>query len=122
MVSPTNTEQPLSESDEDEESAKEDATGRRKKASITQVLDENQEAELADWWRDHPGLYDKSNNTYRRKEKTDRLIAEKAREMGVWGFNAKMLAGWMKGMRNMYGKEEEKAKGKSGAAPPHPHL
>ena len=93
-------------------------TGRRKKAPITQMLDKTQEADLAEWWRDHPGLYDKSNDMYRRKEKKDRLIAEKAREMGVQGFNAKMLAGWMKSMRTMYGKEEKKAKGKSGAAPP----
>ena len=92
-MSPTNTEPPISDSDEDEESAEEDATGRRKNASITQMLNENQEAELANWWRDHPGLYDKSNNMYRRKEKNDRLIAEKAKEMGVWGFDAKMLAG-----------------------------
>ena len=38
--------------------------------------------------------------------------------LGVRGFDAKMLAGWMKSMRTMYGKEEKKAKGKSGAAPP----
>ena len=69
-VSPTHTEPPVSNSDEDEESA-EDATGRRKKASITQMLNENQEEDLADWWRDHPGLYDKSNETYRRKAKKD---------------------------------------------------
>ena len=40
---------------------------RRKKASITQMLDEEQEEELADWWREYPGLYDKSNEMYRRK-------------------------------------------------------
>ena len=77
------------------------------------MFDENQKAELADWWREHPGLYD----MYRRKEKKDSLIAEKAREMWVWGFDFKMLAGWMKSMRTMYGREE-KAKGKSVAAPP----
>ena len=81
------------------------------------MLNEHQEEELADWWRDHLGLYDKGNEMYRRKEKKDRLIAEKAREMGVRGFDAKMLAGWMKSMRTMYDKEEKKAKGKSGAAP-----
>ena len=32
------------------------------------------------------------------------------------GFNARMLAGWIKSMRTMYGKEEKMAKGKSGAA------
>ena len=98
--------------------AEEDASGRRKKASITQMLNDDQEEELADCWWDHPGLYDKGNETYRRKEKKDRLIADKAREMGVRGFDAKMLAGWMKSMRTMYGKKEKKAKGKSGAAPP----
>ena len=36
---------------------------------------------------------------------------------GVWGFDAKMFAVWMKSMRMMYGKEK-KANGKSGAAPP----
>ena len=46
------------------------------------------------------------------------LIAEKAREMGVRGFHAKLLAGWMKSMRTMYGKDKNKAKGKSGAATP----
>ena len=50
---------------------------RRKKASITQMLDEEQE-ELAGWWRENPGLCDKSNETYRRKVKKDWLIAEKA--------------------------------------------
>ena len=53
------------------------------------MLNKNQEEELEEWWRDHLGLYDKSNETYRRKEKKDRLIADTAREMGVWGFHAK---------------------------------
>ena len=78
------------------ESAEEDATGRRKKASITQMLNTNQEEDLADWWKDHLGLYNKSNKTCRRKENKDRLIAEKAWEMGVRGFDGKMLAGRMK--------------------------
>ena len=69
----------------------EDATGWRKKASMTQMLDEHQEKELADWWRECPGLYDKSNETYRRKVKKDRLIADKAEEIGVRGFDARML-------------------------------
>ena len=42
-VSPKHTEPPVSDSDEDQESAEEDATGRRKKASITHMLNENQE-------------------------------------------------------------------------------
>ena len=33
-------------------------------------------------------------------------------------FDAGMLTGWMKSMWTMYGKEEKKSKGKSGAAPP----
>ena len=37
--------------------------------------------------------------------------------MGVPCFDAKMLAGSMKRIRTMYGMEEKKAKGKSGAAP-----
>ena len=65
------------------------------------MLNVHQEEELAEWWRDHLGLYDKSNKTYRRNEKKARLIADKAREIGVWGFHAKMLAGWMKSMRTM---------------------
>ena len=117
-ASPTHTEPPPSDSNEDEESAEEDATGGRKKASITQMLNEHQEEELADWWGEHPGLYDKSNEMYRRNVKKDGRIADKAEEMEVWCFDAKMLAGWMKSMRMIYGKEEKKAKGKSGAAPP----
>ena len=85
----------------------------RKKASITQMLDEEQEEELADWWRDNQGLYDKSNKTYRRKARKDKMIADKATCMGVRGFDAAMQS-----MRTMYGKEEKKSKGKSGAAPP----
>ena len=50
--------------------------------------------------------------------KKDRLIADKAKEKGVRGFDAKMLDGWMKSMRTMYGQEKKKAKEKSGAAPP----
>ena len=82
------------------------------------MLDEEQEEELAEWWRENLGLYNKSNYTYRRKAKKDQLIAEKAARMGVLGFDATMLAGWMKSMRTMYGKEEKKVKGKSGDAPP----
>ena len=70
---PTPTDPAPSDSNR-EELAKEDVTGRRKKASITQMLDELQEEELADWWREHPGLYDKINKTYRRKAKKDKLI------------------------------------------------
>ena len=58
------------------------------------MLNKNQEEELADLWRYHPGLYHKSNQTYRRKEKKDRLTAEAS-------LDAKMLAGWMKSMRTM---------------------
>ena len=65
------------------------AGGRRPACPITQIFDETQEADLAEWWRDHPGLYDKSNDMYRMKEKEDRLIAEKARGMGVPGFDGK---------------------------------
>ena len=42
----------------------------------------------------------------------------KAQEMRVWGFVARMLAGLMMSMKTMYGKEEKKDKGKSGAVPP----
>ena len=45
--SPTPTDPAPSDS-EDDLSAEEDATGRRKKASITRMLDEEQEEELAD--------------------------------------------------------------------------
>ena len=81
------------------------------------MLDEDQEEELADWWRDNPGLYDKSVETYLRKSRKDKLIANKAASMGVSGLHAAMLSGWMKSMRTMYDKEEKKSKGKSGAAP-----
>ena len=84
------------------------------------MLDEEQEEEPSDWWRDNPGLYNKSNETYQRKAHKDKLIADKAARMGVRGFDAAMLAGWMKSMKTiiLYGKEEKKSKGKSGAAPP----
>ena len=80
------------------------------------MFDEEQEENLADWWKERPGLYDKSNKPYLRKAKKDRVIATKAEVMGVQGFDVAILARWMKSMRKMYGKEE-KAKGKSGAAP-----
>ena len=48
--SPTPT-NPAPSDSEDDLSAEEDATGRRKKASITQMLDEEHEEELADWWK-----------------------------------------------------------------------
>ena len=63
----------------------EDATGKSKKASITQMLDEEHEEDLTEWWRDNPGLYDKSIKTYRRKARKDKLIAEKAARLGVMG-------------------------------------
>ena len=77
------------------------------------MCNDHQEEELAECWRVHLGLYNKSKEMYRRKAKKDRLIADKTKEMG---FDAKILAGWMKSMRTMYGKEK-KVKGKSGAAP-----
>ena len=64
-----------------------------------------------------PWPVQQKQGNYRWTAKKDRLIANKADEMGVRGFDAKMLAGWMKSVRTMYGKEE-KAKRKSGAAPP----
>ena len=56
--------------------------GKKKKSSITQMLIEHQEEELANWWRDNPGLYNKSINTYHRKGRNDKLIADKAASMG----------------------------------------
>ena len=47
----------------------------------------HQEEELADWWRDNMGWYTKGNEMYRRKEKKDRLIADKTRR---WGCKASM--------------------------------
>ena len=55
-----------------------DATGKRKKPSFSQILDEDQEEGVADWWRDIPGLYDKSIETYHRKARKEKLIADKA--------------------------------------------
>ena len=101
----------------DDISGEEDAMGRRKKASIIQMLHEEQEEEFAERWRDNLGLYDKSNETYKRKAHKDKLIPDKAAHLGVRGFDVTMLASWMTSMRTMYGKEE-KSKGKSGAAPP----
>ena len=69
----------------DDISDEEDAMGKRKKASITQMLDEEQEEELAEWWRDNTGLYDKSIETYSRKDRKDKLIADKAAHMGGEG-------------------------------------
>ena len=63
---------------------------------------------------DNHGLYDKSCAIYRYKSKKNKLIADKAASIGVRGFDATMLHGWMKSMRTMYGKEK-KSKGKSGA-------
>ena len=82
------------------------------------MLAEGQEEELADWWRDNPGLYDKSVDIYCRKGRKDKLIADKAASMGMRGFDTGMLMGWMKSMQTMYSKEEKKSKVKSGAAPP----
>ena len=67
-VSATHTEAPQSDSNEDEDSAEEDVTDTRKTTPITQMLDLTHEADLAEWWRDHPGLYDKGDDIYRRKE------------------------------------------------------
>ena len=93
---------------EDDFSGKEDTMGRRKKASITHILDEEEEEELAEWWRENPGLYDKSNETYRRKAKKDQLIVEEAARMGVQGSDAAMLAGWIKSMRTIYRKRRRR--------------
>ena len=59
------------------------------------MLDEEQEEDLAELWRDNQVLYDKSNETYRKKACKDKLIDDKAARMGVRGFDAAMLAGWM---------------------------
>ena len=95
----------------DDISDEEDATGKRK-ASITQMLDEEQEEELADWWRDNPGLYDKSNKTYQRKACKGKLIGDKAAHMGVRGFDAAILASWMKSMRTIIARKRRSPKGR----------
>ena len=88
------------------------------------MLNEHQEEELADWWGEHLGLYDKSNEMYRRKVKKDRLIADKAEEMGMQGFNAKMLAGWMKSMidEDDVWQGGEEGQGEVWGCSPRPHL
>ena len=88
-------------------------TSRRKKASISQMLNETQEEDLSDWCSDNPGLYNKSCAIYCYKAKKNKLIADKAASMEVRGFDATMLHVWMKSMRTMYGKVEKKSKGKS---------
>ena len=48
---------PAADSDTgDDLSDEEDAKGKRKKPSITQMWDEDQEQELADWWEGQPRL------------------------------------------------------------------
>ena len=70
------------------------------------MLDDTQEEDLAEWWRDSPGLYEKSCTLYHHRAKKNKLIADKAASMGVMDFDATMLHGWMKSMHTMYDKEE----------------
>ena len=105
---------PAADSDTgDDLSDEEDATGKRKKPSITHMLDEDQEEELADWWRDNPGLYDKCVETYRRNATKDKLIAEQACIHGCEGVRCRHAIGlheehadhvWQRKRRNPRGR------------------
>ena len=82
------------------------------------MLDEGQE-ELAEWWRDNPGLHDKSNETYRRKARKDKLIADKATHMG----GRSSPAGWLdEDHEDHVWQGGEEVHGEEWGCSPYPHL
>ena len=91
----------------------ESAMCRKKKDSISNMLTEQQEGDIAVWWQDN----DQGTDIYRKKSLKHKLIFEKAASMGVPGYDADQLISWMKSMQTMYDKEKI-CKARSGAATP----
>lgn len=50
-------------------------------------LDSDQEEELVEWYISHPEMYDHNNKNYKRSDKKNKLLQEKAKEMGLMGKN-----------------------------------
>ena len=72
---------------------------------------DQQEKDIAEWFRDNPILYEKSANTNKIRDKKRRLLEEKAAEIGC---TADQLDNWLYNMRTRFGRL---TKTKSGQAP-----
>ena len=46
-------------------------------------LDDDQEQELAEWFREHPLFWNHSNEDFKNRQKKNRLLQQKAREMNL---------------------------------------
>lgn len=107
-------EKPRSPTPVDEEGS--GSGGSERGASVKQrFFSDEEEDELADFFRDHPIFYNKSlKGYYQMRDKKARLVTEKAEEMGR---SAAQISTWFTSMRSSYGRLS--AEGPSGTGKKH---
>ncbi|XP_060758189.1 uncharacterized protein LOC132868911 isoform X3 [Neoarius graeffei] len=62
-------------------------------------LDSDQEEELVEWYISHPEMYDHNNKNYKRSDKKNKLLQEKAKEMGLM---VRDIVTWFKTQRTAF--------------------
>ena len=76
----------IDDDEEEEEAAKGPQSSTRKKRKPRQpniTFDEKVEAELIDWYRDHPEFYNSKLKIHKDTERKEVLMNEKAQEVGL---------------------------------------
>lgn len=80
---------PEAEDDDEEEEGEEEAgtqpltKKKRKPRQPNITFDERVEAELIDWYRDHPEFYNSKLKSHKDTERKEALMTEKAKEVGL---------------------------------------
>jgi len=83
-----------------------------KKRKLTVMLSEDQEEGLVEWFQEHELFYNQKLKEFKLKDKKDRMLSDKAKELKI---SLAELKAWLQSMRTMFGRLQKK---KSGQATP----
>ncbi|XP_034048735.1 uncharacterized protein LOC117529938 [Thalassophryne amazonica] len=70
-----------------------------------EVFSEAEEENLAEWFRSHPLFYDQTVKDFKNRQKKDRLLKEKGKELRVSGSDIMV---WFKSKRTVFGRLKKK--------------
>jgi hypothetical protein len=84
--------------------AKKKKTKVVQRTSVTDMLTDEQEAELAEWFSYHPMFWDKERKDFKQADMKERLLSQKAKTYVGFDLVAKNLRTWFATQRSNYGR------------------
>ncbi|XP_076061770.1 uncharacterized protein LOC143037436 [Oratosquilla oratoria] len=101
---PTPPAKPLVQDDQQPGASSQSAREKKRAEPITsipQLRDNKVKSDLIEWWQAHPALYDRKTDGYHNTEKKNKLLEDKAKEMGI---TVDQLKRFFKSYRDSYNK------------------